>query len=113
PRLLAGDDPVVALATRATRERGGVGAGRRLGQRQRHHRLATGDARQPAPADLGVAVLTEDLARERRELDAVRAAEVAARRLLHRDAEHREVGVDAAVLDRNTQPEQAELAHPP
>src|SRR5207249_4939696 len=110
-RLLARDDPVVAVATGPALQRGGVGPGRRLGQRERHRHLTARDRWQPSAAHPGVAVLAEDLAGERCELDTVGTGKVAACRLFHGDADHDEVGIHAAVLDGHAQAEQAELAH--
>src|SRR3989304_2871825 len=69
--------------------RGRAGAG--LGERERDDRLPRARRREPPALDLLGAVLAEDLAGQARELDAVGAAEVAARNLLGRDP-HRDEG---------------------
>jgi hypothetical protein len=111
--LLTGDDVVVTGALGTAFEAGGVGAGAGFRQRERDHRCPARRRRQPPRLDLVAAVAPEHLTGERGELYTVRAREIAARDLLHGDAERHEVGVLTAVRGRGAQAEQTELPHLP
>ena len=111
-RLGAVDDPVVAVAGGAGAGGTGVGAAAGLGQPERRERTAGDEVGQEARLLL-LAPEAEDRVDAEADPGAERDADglVDAAELLDRDDERHEVAVGAAVLLRNDETEEAEVAH--
>src|SRR4051812_48340985 len=107
--LLRAADPALAVRTSAHRPR--VGAGARLGQRERGELVALGERRDEA-VDLLAAAVLEDRQRAGARVDGDRHAEagVRARQLLENEAVAEEVGPGPGVLLGDADPHEAELA---